>query len=234
MWQSGEGAAAAAEAAPRACHGSTQPPPCSSRREVRSPAARNCQLVHRTAPCHKTSQILAAYVCNKLGRSEVLRRAHPSSFALLHWDGVDSAWYFLTFKPECPAPPPLALTAQDCVPRIRRHIAGDTAQGGGAKPRLGFWVVGPMRGGGRGPVGVKCCAANSNLPPRRADPHAEGKPCGTKPPRGRQSSEWTPPSPASPVHLAPPPAPHIGDSRRTRTLGVRGGPPGGGSGALLG
>ena len=32
-----------------------------------------------------------------------------------------------------------------------------------------------MRGGGGGPVGVKCCAANSNLPPRRADPHAEGK-----------------------------------------------------------
>ena len=24
-------------------------------------------------------------------------------------------------------------------------------------------------------VGVKCCAANSNLPPRRADPHAGGK-----------------------------------------------------------
>ena len=61
----------------------------------------------------------------------------------------------LTFKPpsktgdshtpvsdqgECP-PPPLALTAQDSVPRGRRHIVGDTTQGGGAKPsvpRLGF------------------------------------------------------------------------------------------------
>ena len=32
-------------------------------------------------------------------------------------------------------------------------------------------------------MGVKCCAANSNLPPRRADPHAEGKnPVGETPP----------------------------------------------------
>ena len=38
---------------------------------------------------------------------------------------------------ECP-PPPLALTTQDSVPRRRRHIVGDTAQGEGAKPRLGF------------------------------------------------------------------------------------------------
>jgi len=34
---------------------------------------------------------------------------------------------------DCP-PPPLALPAQDSVPRYRRHIARDTAQGGGAKP----------------------------------------------------------------------------------------------------
>ena len=31
---------------------------------------------------------------------------------------------------DCPSPP-LALTAQDSVPRLRRHIAGDTAQGWG-------------------------------------------------------------------------------------------------------
>ena len=65
--------------------------------------------------------------------------------------------YVLTFKPpsetrdrttpvsdqrDCP-PPPLALTAQDCVPRRRRHIAGDTAQGGVGEGKYGSQVVGP-------------------------------------------------------------------------------------------
>jgi len=42
----------------------------------------------------------------------------------------------------------LALTAQDSVPRLRRHIAGDTAQGGGATP---FFLS------SRGKFWVKCC-----------------------------------------------------------------------------
>ena len=48
---------------------------------------------------------------------------------------------------DCP-PPPLALTAQDSVPRLRRHIAGDTAQGGGATP---FFLS------SRGKFSVMCC-----------------------------------------------------------------------------
>ena len=84
-----------------------------------------------------------------------------------------------------------------------------------------------MRGGGRGPVGVKCCAANSNLPPRRADPHAEGKTLWEKTPPRSAVFRMDPPLPSLPCSFfAPPPPDPIGDSRRTRTLGVRGeGPP---------
>ena len=71
-------------------------------------------------------------------------------------------------------------------------------------------------------MGVECCAANSNLPPRRADPHAEGKnPVGEPPPRSAVF-RMDPPPPQPPLCISPLP---IGDSRRTRTLGVRGGPP---------
>ena len=113
------------------------------------------------------------------------------------------------------------------MPRRRRHIAGDTAQGGGAKPRLGFWVVGPMRGGGRGPVGVKCCAANSNLPPRRADPHAEGKTLWDKTPPRSAVFRVDPPLPSLPCSFSHPPA-------NTDTRGGGGGvPQRGGFGALL-
>ena len=91
-----------------------------------------------------------------------------------------------------------------------------------------------MRGGGRGPVGVKCCAANSNLPPRRADPHAEGKTLWDKTPPRSAVFRVDPPLPSLPLCISHPPPLPIGDSRRTRTLGVRGGPPGGGSGGLLG
>ena len=83
-------------------------------------------------------------------------------------------------------------------------------------------------------MGVKCCAANSSLPPRRADPHAEGKTLWDKTPPRSAVFRVDPPLPSLPCASRPPPPLPIGDSRRTRTLGVRWGPPGGGSGALLG
>ena len=72
-------------------------------------------------------------------------------------------------------------------------------------------------------MGVKCCAANSNLPPRRADPHAEGKTLWEKTPPRSAVFRMDPPLPSLPCSLfAPLPPDPIGDSRRTRTLGVRG------------
>ena len=109
------------------------------------------------------------------------------------------------------------------MPRRRRHIAGDTTQGEGAKPKIGVLGGGTMRGGGRGPVGVKCCAANSSLPPRRADPHAEGKTLWDKTPPRSAVFRVDPPLPSLPCSFVAPPSPlPIGDSRRTRTLGVGG------------
>ena len=62
-----------------------------------------------------------------------------------------------------------------------------------------------MRGGGRGPVGVKCCAANSNLPPRRADPHAEGKTLWDKTPPRSAVFRVDPPLPSLPCSSRTPP-----------------------------
>ncbi len=56
-------------------------------------------------------------------------------------------------------------------------------------------------------MGVKCCAANSNLPPRRADPHAEGKnPVGENPSAvGSLQNGPPPPQPPLFVIRTPPP-----------------------------
>ena len=58
-------------------------------------------------------------------------------------------------------------------------------------------------------MGVKCCAANSNLPPRRADPHAEGKnPVGENPSAvGSLQNGPPPPQPPLFVFRTPPPLP---------------------------
>ena len=47
-------------------------------------------------------------------------------------------------------------------------------------------------------MGVKCCAANSSLPPRRADPHAEGKNPVGEPPPAVGSLQSGPPLPSLP------------------------------------
>ena len=54
-------------------------------------------------------------------------------------------------------------------------------------------------------MGVKCCAANSNLPPRRADPHAEGKTLWEKPPPRSAVFRVDPPLPSLPCASRTPP-----------------------------
>ena len=58
---------------------------------------------------------------------------------------------------------------------------------------------------GGGPVGVKCCAANSSLPPRRADPHAEGKTLWDKTPPRSAVFRVDPPLPSLPRSFSHPP-----------------------------
>ena len=84
-----------------------------------------------------------------------------------------------------------------------------------------------MRGGGRGPVGVKCCAANSNLPPRRADPHAEGKTLWEKTPPRSAVFRMDPPPPQPPLFVirTPPPRPPWRLAKDTDARGEGGGSP---------
>ena len=70
---------------------------------------------------------------------------------------------------------------------------------------VGVLGGGTMRGGGGGPVGVKCCAANSSLPPRRADPHAEGKTLWDKTPPRSAVFRVDPPLPNLPCSFSHPP-----------------------------
>ena len=74
-------------------------------------------------------------------------------------------------------------------------------------------------------MGVKCCAANSNLPPRRADPHAEGKTLWEKTPP-RSAVFRVDPLPSLPCSFfAPPPVPHWRLAKDTDARGEGGGAP---------
>ena len=76
-------------------------------------------------------------------------------------------------------------------------------------------------------MGVKCCAANSNLPPRRADPHAEGKTLWEKTPPRSAVFRVDPPLPSLPCSFfaPPPPAPHWRLAKDTDARGEGGGAP---------
>ena len=85
-------------------------------------------------------------------------------------------------------------------------------------------------------MGVNCCAANSSLPPRRADPHAEGKTLWDKTPPRSAVFRVDPPLPSLPCSFSHPPprSPSVTREGHRHSGGGGTGPPGGGSGALLG
>ena len=79
-------------------------------------------------------QASMAHILSASCAGNKVKKINILSFALASEIGDRTQRYIR--QRDCP-PPPLALTAQDCVPRRRRHIAGDTTQGEGAKARFG-------------------------------------------------------------------------------------------------